>query len=194
MAKLKKPLKLETAFATYMLDQQIGAGGAGTVYAGRDAANAPIAAKVLSKEAASTDKRKRFKNEIAFLTKCAHPRVVQVVDHGFSKDATAAGPFYIMRRYSGSLRDVLKRGVSPDAVLPLYLQLLDGVEAAHLLGAVHRDLKPENILWEAHDNSLAVADFGVASLGPDLAATVVDTKPDRRLANFTYAAPEQRIT
>jgi serine/threonine protein kinase len=74
----------------------------------------------------------------------------------------------------------------------LYLQLLDGVEAAHLLGAVHRDLKPENVLWEATSNSVAVADFGVASLAPDLAATVVDTKPDRRLANFNYAAPEQR--
>ena len=46
MAKLKKPVTLETAFGTYVLNEQIGAGGAGIVYGGMDTGNAPIAAKV----------------------------------------------------------------------------------------------------------------------------------------------------
>jgi len=51
-----------------------------------------------------------------------------------------------MRRYTSSLRDLIKDGIALDSVLPFFLQILDGVEAAHLVGVVHRDLKPENIL------------------------------------------------
>jgi serine/threonine protein kinase len=69
---------------------------------------------------------------------------------------------------------------------------LDGVEAAHLLGVVHRDLKPENILYDKNSNTLAVADFGIARFTEDLLATTVETGPSQRLANFEYAAPEQR--
>jgi serine/threonine protein kinase len=66
------------------------------------------------------------------------------------------------------------------------------VEAAHLKGAVHRDLKPENILFDRRSNTPAVADFGVASFTDDIVATLVETSPAQRLANFMYAAPEQR--
>jgi serine/threonine protein kinase len=38
-----------------------------------------------------------------------------------------------------------------------------------------------------------VADFGVASFTDELIATTVETGPTQRLANFMYAAPEQRI-
>ncbi len=192
MAKLRKSITLETTFATYTVDEQIGNGGAGTVYGGVDSSNVAIAVKVLSKEARSTDKRRRFKNEIAFLAKCTHRNVVQIVDHGVSTDDVISGPFYVMKRYTSSLRAVMK-GLPPQNVLPIYLQVLDGVEAAHFLGAIHRDLKPENVLWNADSRAVAVADFGVASLTPELAATAVETREDRRLANFIYAAPEQRL-
>jgi serine/threonine protein kinase len=83
-------------------------------------------------------------------------------------------------------------GISPTNVLLLFGQILDGVEAAHLLGAVHRDLKPENILYGKALNNLAIADFGTARFTEDLLATAVETGPTQRLANFQYAAPEQR--
>lgn len=69
---------------------------------------------------------------------------------------------------------------------------MDGVEAAHLQGVVHRDLKPENILYERDTGTLAVADFGTARFTEDLVITKVVTGPAQRLANFQYAAPEQR--
>lgn len=71
--------------------------------------------------------------------------------------------------------------------------MIDGVEAAHLQGVVHRDLKPENVLYSKRINVLAVADFGVAHFTEDLLATQVVTGPAQRLANFLYAAPEQRV-
>ena len=57
---------------------------------------------------------------------------------------------------------------------------------------MHRDLKPENILHDRRNDRLAIADFGVAQFSEDLIATLVETAPTQRLANFQYAAPEQR--
>jgi serine/threonine protein kinase len=66
------------------------------------------------------------------------------------------------------------------------------VEAAHLKGVIHRDLKPENILIDRAANNVAIADFGIASFPAGELATLVETGPRQRLANFQYAAPEQR--
>jgi serine/threonine protein kinase len=152
----------------------------------------PVAIKVLSQHGASADKKRRFKNETAFLARNKHPNIVAVIDHGLAHDDSIAGPFYVMHRYDGNLRDLMKRGVPPGNVLSLFAQILDGVEAAHLQGVVHRDLKPENILWGADTNTLAVADFGIASFTEGLVVTNIETRPTQRLANFQYAAPEQR--
>lgn len=191
MSKLKQPVQLQTAFRDYVVDEILGEGGAGRVYGGRDDAGEPIAIKLLTQ--ASADKRKRFKNEIAFLTRNKHPNIVTVTDHGMAATGGLNGPFYVMRRYSGNLRDRMRLGVAPSAVLSIFSQVLDGVEGAHLLGAVHRDLKPENVLHDEKTHSLAVADFGIASFTAAELATVVETGPAQRLANFQYAAPEQRV-
>ena len=57
---------------------------------------------------------------------------------------------------------------------------------------VHRDLKPENILCSEDLSLVAVADFGIADLPPDLMVTTLETRPGARMANFGYSAPEQR--
>jgi serine/threonine protein kinase len=97
-----------------------------------------------------------------------------------------------MPLYDGSLRDLLKAGIFPNKVLKYFAQILDGVEAAHIQGVVHRDLKPENILYTASDDRLVIADFGIARFEEDELYTAVETKDSARLANFQYAAPEQR--
>ncbi len=191
MSKLKKPIAFETTFGTYMVDELLGEGGAGRVYGGAGIDGMPIALKVLAQERANTDKRKRFKNEIAFLVRNRHPNIVTVIDHGISH-AEIAGPFYVMPRYHSSLRKLIQAAIPQERVLSLFSQVLDGIEAAHLKGVVHRDLKPENILFNRESNTLAIADFGTARFTEDLVATTVETGPAQRLANFQYAAPEQR--
>ena len=181
------PFELETFFGTYVLDELLGEGGAGRVYGGVDPEGAAIALKALAADRATTDKRRRFKNETVFLKQNKHPNIVSISDHGTS----SVGPFYVMPRYDGNLRDLMNARIEPQAVLPLFSQMLDGVETAHLQGVVHRDLKPENILWRRNPNTLAVADFGIARFTEELLATAVETGPSRRLANFQYAAPEQ---
>ncbi len=192
MTKLRKPVSFETTFGTYVVDELLGQGGAGRVYGGTGIDGMPIALKVLAEERANTDKRRRFKNEIAFLLRNRHSNIVTVLDHGVAHGDEIAGPFYVMRRYDSNLRHLIQDGINTDRVMPLFSQILDGVEAAHLQSVVHRDLKPENILYDKHSNILAIADFGTARFTEDLVATTIETAPAQRLANFQYAAPEQR--
>lgn len=192
MTKPKTPISFETTFGTYVVDELLGEGGAGRVYGGLGIDEMPIALKVLAQDKATSDKRSRFKNEISFLSRNRHPNIVTVIDHGVSTGSGIAGPFYVMRRYHSNLRQIMQNGIPLPAILPFFSQILDGVEAAHLQGVVHRDLKPESILYDRDSDKLAIADFGTARFTEDLVATTVETAPTQRLANFQYAAPEQR--
>ena len=191
---LKKPISFETSFGTYTATEILGQGGAGTVYGGTDPDDSPIAVKLLSGERISRDKRKQFQNEIAFLSQAKHSNIVRVLDHGLHvpNGSNTSQPFYVMPRYTENLRACIGAGLAPDAVFRLFSQLLNGVEAAHLSGVVHRDLKPENILVDRQKNLVAIADFGVAAFTDELLITLVETQANQRLANFQYAAPEQR--
>ena len=192
MSQLKRPLTLQTTFGFYEVNELIGQkGGAGKVFGGVSDEGLPVAVKVLS-EQASRDKRRRFKNEIAFFAKKKHPNIVTVIDHGFAKSDTVAGPFYVMSRYGSNLRELMRSGMEPGQALKLFSQILDGVEAAHLQGVIHRDLKPENVLYDPATGIVAIADFGIAHFTEDLLITTVKTGPADRFANFQYAAPEQR--
>lgn len=192
MSKLRKPVSFETTFGIYVVHEVLGEGGAGRVYGGVGLDGTAIALKILVEGRASEDKRRRFKNEISFLLRNKHRNIVTVMDHGVARGGELNGPFYIMRRYQSSLRQLMQERIPPYDVLPLFSQVLDGVEAAHLQDVVHRDLKPENILYDQDSRTLAIADFGIARFTEDLLATLVETSPAQRLANFQYAAPEQR--
>src|SRR5271163_4688324 len=80
VTKLKKPISFETTFGIYVVDELLGEGGAGRVYGGVGIDEKPIALKVLAQDKATTDKRRRFKNEIAFLARNKHPNIVTVID------------------------------------------------------------------------------------------------------------------
>lgn len=191
MTRLTTPVEIETTFGVYRLDELIGEGGCGRVYGGRGLDDSPVAVKVLNPNV-STEKRRRFKNELNFLLKNRHPNIVSAIDHGLAQTAQIQGPFYVMARYQSSLRRLMANHIAPQNVLSYFSQILDGAEAAHLLGIIHRDLKPENILFDQNSDTLAVADFGAARFVEDLLVTTVETAPGQRLANFQYAAPEQR--
>lgn len=132
MTKLKKPVTFETTFGIYTIDEQLGEGGAGRVYGGVGADGTPVAVKVLAEDRASADKRRRFKNEIAFLARNKHRNIVTVTDHGVARGGPIEGLFYVMQRYQRSLRQLMRDRISPEKVLPLFSQILDGVEAAHM--------------------------------------------------------------
>jgi serine/threonine protein kinase len=192
MGKFKK-FNLETTFSNYATEKVIGEGGAGVVFAARDESGEIVAAKVLNSATANSDKRKRFRNEINFCLKCNHRNIVPILDHGVLKDESGSSPFYIMPLYETSLRILINNRIAPSDVLGYFAQIINGVEAAHLLGTVHRDLKPENILVNQKTASVVIADFGIARFTEEMMLTAVETSDASRLANFQYAAPEQRV-
>jgi serine/threonine protein kinase len=195
MFMLKKGHVLETAASSYSTQDVLGEGGSGRVYGATDEGGKPYAIKVLDPSKATKERRQRFKNELLFGVRNRHPRIITVVDHGVARIDDGVAPFYVMPRYEGSLRSLMEGRVPPAQVLPCLAQILDGVEAAHKLNVTHRDLKPENILYSTVNGqvSLVVSDFGIAHFEQEDLYTLVETRPNSRLANFQYAAPEQRM-
>ena len=157
-----------------------------------------LAVKCLFPGFITDERRKRFKNEVDFCSRQRHPNVIQVVDFGLvtwdsKKTPFYVMPFYVMPFFAMTLRVLMTKGIPQSNVLSLFSQMLDGVEAAHLLGVIHRDLKPENFLHDPEKNVLVTADFGIAHFQEDQLATAVETKATAKMANLGYAAPEQRM-
>ncbi len=134
---------------------------------------------------------KRFENEYRFCSVKRHRNIINVVDHGLTDEGA---PFFVMPLYTGSLRNLMGK-LSPDECYLVVKQLLDGLEASHKLGAIHRDIKPENILYSDTEGviEIVISDYGIAEFSEEVLFTAVETKDSTRLANFQYAAPEQRI-
>lgn len=189
---LKKKIIFQTAFETYTATDLIGQGGAGFVYKCHNVNGDVFAIKLLNAQNITSDRQKRFKNEVLFCQQTDNANVLKILDDRPFSQGDKSVPFYVMPLYDFSLRDLMKKGIKPDQVLPLYSQLLNGVEVAHLNKVVHRDLKPENFLYNSAENRLVVADFGISRFQEEELYTAVETKAEDRLANFLYAAPEQR--
>lgn len=185
----KKQQTFETPFDTYTEVGFLGEGGAGRVYEVQNDKGERFALKCLSPDKITTERRKRFKNEIGFCQRTLHRNIVRVLDTGIIEAKGTICPFYVMPKCQGTLRKQID-GLLPSQVLALFAQMLDGVEAAHKLNVWHRDLKPENILWDG--SSLIIADFGIAHFEAEAIYTAVETKVASRMANFLYSAPEQR--
>jgi serine/threonine protein kinase len=189
-----KQLSFETAFVTYRVVGNVRSGGAAKVYRTRTDTGEEFAVKVLDAERLTSERLKRFKNEAMFGQRHPHANLVAVVDHGLVTVNRRALPFFVMPYFEHSLRDAMSRNlITPERVLPVFSQILDGIEAAHFFGAVHRDLKPENILCSSDLSRVVIADFGIAHFSTDDLATLVETNHRSKLANFQYAAPEQRM-
>lgn len=181
----------ETATNTYTAEKSIGEGGVGTVYRVLDGDGVCYALKLLGD--VTSAQRKRFKNELNFCRNQRHERIIKVIDEGVIIEGEKRHPFYVMPLCASSLRQLMMSKQPLPNAMSVFRDILDGVEAAHLQKVIHRDLKPENILVDK-DGRAIVADFGIAHFQRDDLITLIETKPKDRLANFQYAAPEQRIS
>lgn len=188
-----KEVLFQTTFSRYRTVRPLGEGGAGYVHEVEDEKGEHFALKVLKSQAVTDDRRKRFHNEILFCQRTSHQNVLKVIDHGLVVEKDQPLPFYVMALYESSFRSLMKAGLAQDAILQFFSQILDGTEAAHLQNVAHRDLKPENVLYDKATARLVVADFGIARFQQDELYTAVETRASDRLANFQYAAPEQRV-
>ena len=190
--RLTKGTVVQTAFDNYELIKQIGQGGNGKVFLAKASDNQEVAIKFVERDE-DKKKYKRLKNEINFCEKHNHKNIIKIIDRGIAFLDGEAYVFYVMPKYEKTLRDKIKEGIAPQEAISIFVGIMEGLKYAHEHGSIHRDIKPENILFDEESAIPVICDFGIAHFSEDELLTLVETKQGDRLANFQYAAPEQRV-
>ena len=149
----------------FLLERELGSGGMGGVYMGRDKMlDRPVAVKVMLKELGSDAAFvERFKKEAQSVAKLIHPNIAQVYSYGLCKGM----PYMAMELASGgslySLMNANRGKTDVTRVLKICQQVAQALQCASDQGFVHGDVKPENILLDANGNAKLV-DFGLAAM------------------------------
>jgi len=196
----------ESGTGRYRMLGEIGRGGIGIVFEGRDRdLSRSVALKVLRADrAGSGDLVRRFIEEAQIAGQLEHPGVVPVYDLGVVQEGI---PYFTMKLVRGwPLSNLLAERESPAHDLPRFLavfeQVCQTIAYAHSRGVIHRDLKPANVMV-GDFGEVQVLDWGLAKIldrkdpasgapttirtegeGPTSAAGTVLGTPE-------YMAPEQ---
>ena len=176
-----------TSLGRYEIAREIGRGGMGVVYEGRDGKlDRPVAIKVLPLAAADVSTRERFEREARAAAALNHPNIVSIYDVG----EASGRPYLVMELVPGtSLAE--RPPDSLDEALAIGKLVCEALEHAHGRGLVHRDLKPANVLVARDELGLTVklTDMGIALTRG--AARV--TRTGAIAGTPTYMAPEQAL-
>jgi serine/threonine protein kinase len=177
-----------TVFARrYQIERKLGRGGMGVVYKAIDKIlDISVALKTMKPDVADDVRLlNRLKREVILARKISHPNVCRIYDIGESD-----GVHYVsMELLEGNpLAEVLlKQGAIPiPESLRIIRQVLDAVEAAHVMGVLHRDLKPQNIHVDS-EGTTHIMDFGI-STSVDVSRL---TQTGGLIGTPRYMAPEQ---
>ncbi len=153
---------LSRQFSNLLLEKQIGAGGMGAVYIGRDTSlDRVVAVKVLKTELIENKRFfDTFLHEAEITAQMNHPNIVQV--YGFEHHDDRY--FLVMEHISGGTLDdriTQNGGVTELEGLEIGIGVAAGLNFANQNGLIHRDIKPGNILFGNNDQP-KVVDFGLS--------------------------------
>ena len=147
--------------AHYEILEPIGKGGMGEVYRAKDSKlGREVAIKALPDEfARDAERLARFKREAKVLASLNHPNIASI----YGLEQSGSTHFLVLELVDGeTLEERIAKGPIPvDDAVSLFVQIAEGLEAAHDKGIVHRDLKPANIMIGA-DGKVKILDFGLA--------------------------------
>ena len=172
----------------YEILGELGQGGMGAVYRGRDTViGRDVAIKVIHKQAlGAPDIKKRFYREARSAGRLAHENITVIYDI----DEADGAPFLVMEYLDGEdLRTRLDRGraLSNDEKLSIAIQIARGLHYAHEQGIIHRDIKPANIRI-LPNGRVKIMDFGIARIQNETQAL---TQTNLSLGTPRYMSPEQ---
>ena len=175
----------------------------GEVYRAKDTKlGREVAIKLLLEEVSADPERvARFEREARVLASLNHNNIATL--YGFEKEEDTS--FLVMELVEGeTLAERIKRGAIPvEEALPLFLQIAEGLEAAHEKGVIHRDLKPANVKLGTDESNVKILDFGLAKamineadmVDPGLSnsptLTLAATQRGQILGTAAYMSPEQ---
>ncbi len=179
-----------TVAGKYRILRRLARGGMGVVYVAEHITlERKVVIKVLSYHLADDSRAKsRFEREARGLSVLDHPNVVTVHDFGVEQGLT-----YIVMEYvdgENLSQRVRRKGRIPyDQLLPVVIQTIDALAAAHEKGIVHRDVKPSNVMVTTkagRSDYVKVLDFGLAKL----ASSSVDITKGNLVGTVSYLSPE----
>ena len=148
-----------------LLERELGRGGMGGVYMGRDKMlDRAVAVKVMLKEYGSdAEFVEKFKREAQSAARLIHPNIAQIYSYGISDGM----PYIAMELVAGgSLYTLMNNspgGIDVPRVLKICEQVAQALRCASDQGVIHGDIKPENILIDSNGNAKLV-DFGLAAM------------------------------
>jgi serine/threonine protein kinase len=176
-------------FGSYRLQETLGEGGMGKVYAAvHEIMGRTVAVKVLDQQnTRDQSSLLRFFQEIRALAKLEHPNIVRIYDAG----SVGRRYYYTMELLPGpSLKQYVdeKKGLPEKEVVSIVRMAAEGLAYAHANGVVHRDVKPENIILDA-ERRAKVSDFGLA-MHRDVDHMTL-TQEGTMVGSFYYVSPEQ---
>ncbi len=169
----------------YEILEQIGVGGFGAVYRGRDPF---IKRTVAVKTCQLNDEeiKSRFFREAELAGNLHHRNITTIYDFGVEEGI----PYIVQEFLTGEdLDKVVKRG-DPMPIprkLEILMAICDGLAYAHQQSIIHRDVKPANIRV-LEDGSVKIMDFGIAK---SLQTESSLTQTGITLGTSAYLAPEQ---
>jgi tRNA A-37 threonylcarbamoyl transferase component Bud32 len=175
---------------TYTVISDIGRGGMGKVYLGRDEQlRRDVAIKVMhAHRADNASARQRFLQESRATAAVDHPHIVTIHQVG-EHDGL---PFIVMQRLQGR---TLQEHREEAGRLPLLeslriaREIATGLAAAHNRNLIHRDIKPANIFLEGPERRVKIIDFGLALDAADTATKL--TTDGSIVGTPAYMSPER---
>jgi non-specific serine/threonine protein kinase/serine/threonine-protein kinase len=178
----------------YLVIEEIGHGGMGTVYRAiraDDQYQQQVAIKVVRSGLGDRLAIQRFKAERQILANLDHANIARLLDGGTTEDER---PYVVMEYIEGVPVDEYADAhqLSLRARLNLFRTICSAVAFAHQRLVIHRDIKPANILV-TRSGEPKLLDFGIAKILDDELSEEASapTVTMVRLMTPEYASPEQ---
>lgn len=185
----------------FRLLSELGAGAVGRVYEAADEQGHRVAIKVMRLRRSWSAKQERHRRALFR----REAQALRLVDHANVVAVHAAGeheglPWIALEFLEGvTLREALSAGrLGVRDIERIMFQLCAATAACHAAGVIHRDLKPANIMLVGDEQTVKLADFGLAQpLGSpkieDEAPTGISSavRVGQQIGTPAYMPPEQ---
>ena len=177
-------MRIPARFANFILLEQLGKGGMGSVYKAYDETLGRTVALKVMQQSIGQDRVfvEQFLQEARALAAINNPHIVQIYSYGEENGQ----PYIVMELIDGGRLDHIQekqKALDEIFVLQTAQQIIRGLQAANAAGMTHGDIKPANILFDRAGNA-KVTDFGLARFKGE------KPKPGEIWGTPYYVAPE----
>lgn len=185
-------------------------GGMAVVYKGVNSTGFCRAFKIVRPDKAANNPAlcQRFLKGIQILQSLDHPNIIKALN-AFTYTDDETGEKYTVLEMDWldglDLEKYVKgkcpKGIGPDIMKRICLQVIDGLQYAHDKRILHLDIKPNN-LFRTKDGYIKIIDFGIAKIigenadiveGAETYTTKTETGESTFKGTLAYASPEQQV-